>query len=53
MVGFGRHGPDQLVQIVVGGSQDGAVGVGSDAEDEAFEAGVEQLQIAQRRGDLV
>src|SRR3954451_683283 len=46
MIGFGRHGPDQLVQVLVGGGQDGAVVLGADAEDESFAVWVQQLQIA-------
>src|SRR4029450_5138542 len=53
MVGFGGHGPDQLVQVLVGGGQDGAGVLGADAEDESFAVGVEQLQIAQCCRDLV
>ena len=32
MVGFGGHEPDQLVMVLVGDSEDGAVGVGADSE---------------------
>ena len=32
MVGFGGHGPDQLVQVVVGGGEDGAIVVGADLD---------------------
>ena len=53
MIGFGRHGPDQILQVVVGGGQYGVVVVGSDTEDESFAAGVQQVQIAKRCGDLV
>lgn len=36
MVGFGRYGPDQFLQVLVGGGQDDAVVLGADAEDESF-----------------
>jgi len=52
MVCLGCHGPDQLVEVVVGGSEDGAVVVGSDGEYHSLAVGVEKLQLAQRRGDL-
>ena len=52
MVGFGRDGPDQLVQVLLGGGQDSAVALGADAEDEPFAVGVQQVQIAQCCRDL-
>ena len=44
----GRHEPDQLVQVVVGGCEDGVVVVSADSEHESFAVGVQQLQSAQR-----
>lgn len=40
MVGFGRHKPNQLVQVLVGGSEDGAVVVGPDPEHQPFAVSV-------------
>jgi hypothetical protein len=53
MVNLGRHEPDQLVQVVVGGSEESAVGVGADREHQSLPVGVQQPQLAQRRGHLV
>ena len=52
MVGLGCHGPDQLVEVVVSGSEDGVVILGSDSEYHSLAIGVEKLQLAQHRGDL-
>ena len=52
VVGFGRHGLDQLLEVVVGGRQGGALVVGADPEHDPFAVGVEQLQLAQGRGDV-
>src|SRR6266568_8094993 len=48
VVGFGGYRADQLIQIVVGRSEDGPVTVGADAEHQPFAVGVQQPQIAQR-----
>ena len=53
MVCLGCHGPDQLVEVVVGGSEDGAVVVGADPEYHSLAVGVEKPQLAQRRGHLI
>jgi AcrR family transcriptional regulator len=53
MIGLGRHEPDQLVQVIVSGSEDSAVVVGADPEHQSFAVGVQQPQLAQRRGHLV
>ena len=53
VVGFGRDESDQLVQVVLGGRKGSAVGVGAHGEHQPFAVGVQQLQLAQRRGRLV
>jgi hypothetical protein len=50
VVGLGGHVADELLQPVGGGGQERAVAVGSDAEDEPFAVGVEQLQLSQGGG---
>ena len=52
MVGFGSDEPDQFLEVLVGGSEDGTVVVGVDREHQSFAVGVEQPQVAQCRGDL-
>ena len=53
MVSLSRHEPDQLVEVVVGGSQDSAVIVGADPEHQSLAVGVQQPQLAQRHGHLI
>jgi hypothetical protein len=40
MVGFGGHEPDQLLQVLVCDSEDGAVASGADPEHQPFAVGV-------------
>ena len=42
MVSLSRHEPDQLVEVIIGGSQDSAVVVGADPEHQSLAVGVKQ-----------
>ena len=53
VVGFGRDEPNQLVQFLIGGCEDGAVAVGAHAEHQPSTVDIQQPQLAQRRGQLV
>jgi hypothetical protein len=53
VVGFGRHEPEQLIQVVVGDGQDDPMVVGPHREHPTFAVGVQQQQLAQRSSDLV
>ncbi len=53
VIGFGGDVPDELVQIIVAGRQDRTVVAGTDREHQPLAVGIQQPQLAQRRGYLV
>jgi hypothetical protein len=49
VIAFGRHEPDQLLQLVAAGCENGAIAAGADAEYQPFAVDGQQPQLALMR----